>query len=92
MLQDKDRIFTNLYGLHDPGLAAARGRAAHLLAGSAGSRAPRRRFLQGIAQHGRDRYNSSPSIHIFSFWSLIAKRIINCNAVLIHQLTTQYSF
>ena len=26
MLQDKDRIFTNLYGLHDPGLAAARGR------------------------------------------------------------------
>jgi hypothetical protein len=36
--------------------------------------------------------NSSPSIYIFSFWSLIAKRIINCNAVLIHQLTTQYSF
>ena len=26
MLQDKDRIFTNLYGLHDPGLAGARAR------------------------------------------------------------------
>ena len=26
MLKDEDRIFTNLYGLHDPGLAAARGR------------------------------------------------------------------
>ena len=26
MLQDKDRIFTNLYGLHDPGLEGARAR------------------------------------------------------------------
>jgi len=26
MLQDKDRIFTNLYGLHDPGLTGARSR------------------------------------------------------------------
>src|SRR3546814_621251 len=26
MLQDKDRIFTNLYGLHDPGLEGARRR------------------------------------------------------------------
>ena len=26
MLQDKDRIFTNLYGLNDPGLAGARAR------------------------------------------------------------------
>ncbi len=26
MLQDKDRIFTNLYGLHDPGLTGARAR------------------------------------------------------------------
>ena len=26
MLADKDRIFTNLYGLHDPGLAGARAR------------------------------------------------------------------
>jgi NADH-quinone oxidoreductase subunit F len=26
MLQDKDRIFTNLYGLHDPGLAGAQAR------------------------------------------------------------------
>ncbi len=28
MLEDKDRIFTNLYGLHDPGLEAARKRGA----------------------------------------------------------------
>ena len=28
MLQDKDRIFTNLYGRHDPGLEAARKRGA----------------------------------------------------------------
>ncbi len=28
VLQDGDRIFTNLYGLHDPGLAAARRRGA----------------------------------------------------------------
>ncbi|MEO1014464.1 MAG: NADH-quinone oxidoreductase subunit NuoF [Pseudomonadota bacterium] len=28
MLQDRDRIFTNLYGLHDPGLEAARMRGA----------------------------------------------------------------
>ncbi|MEC9151940.1 MAG: NADH-quinone oxidoreductase subunit F, partial [Pseudomonadota bacterium] len=26
MLQDKDRVFTNLYGLYDPGLDAARKR------------------------------------------------------------------
>ena len=26
MLSDQDRIFTNLYGLHDPGLAGARAR------------------------------------------------------------------
>ena len=28
MLQDKDRIFTNLYGAHDPGLEAAKQRGA----------------------------------------------------------------
>ena len=28
MLQDKDRIFTNLYGLHDWGLEGARARGA----------------------------------------------------------------
>jgi NADH-quinone oxidoreductase subunit F len=28
MLEDKDRIFTNLYGLHDPGLEAAKKRGA----------------------------------------------------------------
>ena len=28
MLQDKDRIFTNLYGLHSPGLEAAKKRGA----------------------------------------------------------------
>ncbi|MEM6538941.1 MAG: NADH-quinone oxidoreductase subunit F, partial [Pseudomonadota bacterium] len=28
MLQDKDRIFTNLYGRHDPGLEGARQRGA----------------------------------------------------------------
>ncbi len=28
MLADKDRIFTNLYGFHDPGLAAAKARGA----------------------------------------------------------------
>ena len=28
MLADKDRIFTNLYGLHDPGLKGARSRGA----------------------------------------------------------------
>ena len=28
MLQDKDRIFTNLYGLHSPGLEAAQKRGA----------------------------------------------------------------
>jgi NADH-quinone oxidoreductase subunit F len=28
MLQDKDRIFTNLYGLHDPGLKGARARGS----------------------------------------------------------------
>ncbi|HNR77225.1 MAG TPA: NADH-quinone oxidoreductase subunit F, partial [Parvularculaceae bacterium] len=28
MLQDKDRIFTNLYGLHDAGLEAAKKRGA----------------------------------------------------------------
>ena len=28
MLQDKDRIFTNLYGAHDPGLEAAKKRGA----------------------------------------------------------------
>ena len=28
ILEDKDRIFTNLYGLHDPGLEAARTRGA----------------------------------------------------------------
>jgi NADH-quinone oxidoreductase subunit F len=28
MLEDKDRIFTNLYGLHDWGLAGARARGA----------------------------------------------------------------
>ena len=26
MLSDKDRIFTNLYGIHDPGLEAAKRR------------------------------------------------------------------
>ena len=28
MLQDKDRIFTNLYGAHDPGLEGAMQRGA----------------------------------------------------------------
>ena len=28
MLQDKDRIFTNLYGAHDPGLEGAKKRGA----------------------------------------------------------------
>ena len=28
MLEDKDRIFTNLYGIHDPGLEAAKKRGA----------------------------------------------------------------
>ena len=28
MLVDRDRIFTNLYGFHDPGLKAARQRGA----------------------------------------------------------------
>ena len=28
MLQDKDRVFTNLYGLHDWGLEGARARGA----------------------------------------------------------------
>ncbi|MEM7768445.1 MAG: NADH-quinone oxidoreductase subunit F, partial [Pseudomonadota bacterium] len=28
MLEDKDRIFTNLYGRHDPGLEAAKQRGA----------------------------------------------------------------
>ncbi len=37
MLHDRDRIFTNLYGLHDPGLAGAQKRGnwdgtKHLLA------------------------------------------------------------